>query len=78
MPSSSWSHESGCSGTLQLLHDCIKKDVIARALDVRSDALGGRLKAAAVAKHISADGKINRGVVGVSSPSINDDNVESE
>ena len=66
-------YELGCSWALQLPHDCIEKDVYVRALDMRSDALGGRLRAAAVAKYIFADGKINWGAVGVFSPPINDD-----
>ena len=69
--------ELGASWQLQLPQHCIKTDIIARALDMRSAELEHRLKSADAVSHISSDGKTNWGVVGAFIPEVKDEKVES-
>ena len=69
--------ELGASWQLQLPQHCIKKDITARALDMRSAELEHRLKSADAVSHISGNGKINWGAVGAFIPEVKEDKVES-
>ena len=69
--------ELGSSWQLQLPQHCIKKDITARALDMRSAELEHRLKSADAVSHISGNGKINWGAVGAFIPEVKDEKVES-
>jgi len=69
--------ELGASWQLQLPQQCIKKDITARALDMRSSELERRLKTADAVRHISGNGKSNWGAVGAFIPEVKEDKVES-